>query len=92
MHQEIVVQPQPRTWLENSILQPYVSRYGEHLSRRRVCPKHPARLFVLRRALRPLADRGTVHAKRVGQGSRRPLLVGACSGVHMFLSGPPAAP
>lgn len=38
MHQEIVVQPQPRAWLENSILQPYVSRYGEHLNRRRYAP------------------------------------------------------
>jgi len=26
--QEIVIQSQPRVWLEDSILQPYVSRYG----------------------------------------------------------------
>jgi hypothetical protein len=57
-----------------------------------VCPKHPARLFVLRSALRPLADEGTVHAERVGQGRRRPLLVRAHSGVHLSLSGPSAAP
>ena len=31
MSQEIVVQPQPRAWPENSVLQPYVSRYGAHL-------------------------------------------------------------
>lgn len=38
MSQQIVVQPQPRMWLENSILQPYVSRYGAHLSRGRYAP------------------------------------------------------
>jgi site-specific recombinase XerD len=38
MHHEIVIQPQPRAWLENSILQPYVSRYGEHLNHRRYAP------------------------------------------------------
>ncbi len=31
MQREILVQPQPRAWLEKSILQPYVSRYSEHL-------------------------------------------------------------
>ena len=48
MSQEIVVQPQPRAWLEDSVLQPYVSRYGAHLRRGRygllgscvVCPGH----------------------------------------------------
>ena len=38
MSQEIVVQAQPRTWLEDSILQPYVSRYGAHLRRGRYAP------------------------------------------------------
>ncbi len=38
MSQEIVVQPQPRAWLEDSILQPYVSRYGAHLRRGRYAP------------------------------------------------------
>ncbi|MGE3703607.1 MAG: tyrosine-type recombinase/integrase [Hyphomicrobiaceae bacterium] len=38
MSQEIVVQPQPRAWLEDSILQPYVSRYGTHLRRGRYAP------------------------------------------------------
>ena len=38
MSQEIVVQPQPRAWLENSVLQPYVSRYGAHLRRGRYAP------------------------------------------------------
>lgn len=38
MSKEIVVQPQPRAWLEDSILQPYVSRYGAHLHRRRYAP------------------------------------------------------
>jgi integrase/recombinase XerD len=38
MQREIVVQPQPRAWLEDSILQPYVSQYGEHLRRRRYAP------------------------------------------------------
>lgn len=38
MSQEIVVQPQPRAWLEDSVLQPYVSRYGAHLRRRRYVP------------------------------------------------------
>lgn len=35
MSKEIVVQAQPRAWLEGSVLQPYVSRYGAHLRRRR---------------------------------------------------------
>jgi hypothetical protein len=38
MSQEIVVQAQPHMWLEDSILQPYVSRYGAHLRRRRYAP------------------------------------------------------
>ncbi|MCF8506814.1 MAG: tyrosine-type recombinase/integrase [Caulobacter sp.] len=38
MSQEIVIQPQPRAWLEDSILQPYVSRYGAHLRRGRYAP------------------------------------------------------
>ena len=38
MSQEIVIQPQPRVWLEDSILQPYVSQYGAHLRRRRYAP------------------------------------------------------
>lgn len=38
MSQDIVVQPQPRAWLEDSVLQPYVSRYGAHLRGRRYAP------------------------------------------------------
>ena len=38
MSQEIVVQPQPRAWLEDSVLQPYASRYGAHLRRGRYAP------------------------------------------------------
>lgn len=38
MSQEIVVQAQPHMWLEDSILQPYVLRYGAHLRRRRYAP------------------------------------------------------
>jgi len=38
MSKEIVVQPQPRAWLEDSVLQPYVSRYGAHLRRGRYAP------------------------------------------------------
>lgn len=38
MSQQIIVQPQPRMWLENSILQPYVWRYGAHLRRGRYAP------------------------------------------------------
>ncbi len=38
MSQEIVVQTQPRLWLEGSILQPYVLRYGAHLRRGRYAP------------------------------------------------------
>ena len=38
MSQEIVIQPQPRAWLEDSILQPYVSRYGAHLRYGRYAP------------------------------------------------------
>ena len=32
---EIVIEPQPRAWLEESIRQPYVSHYGTHLRRGR---------------------------------------------------------
>jgi integrase/recombinase XerD len=35
MIEEIVVQPQPRAWLERSILQPYIGGYAEHLHRGR---------------------------------------------------------
>ncbi|WP_376743755.1 tyrosine-type recombinase/integrase [Ensifer canadensis] len=38
MQKMIVIQPRPRAWLEGSILQPYVSQYGEHLQRRRYAP------------------------------------------------------
>lgn len=38
MHQDIVVQPQPRAWLKDSILQPFVSQYEEQLRRRRYAP------------------------------------------------------
>lgn len=38
MSQEIIIRPQPRAWLENSILQPYVSRYGAHLCHGRYAP------------------------------------------------------
>lgn len=38
MSKEIVVQPQPRAWLEDSVLRPYVSRYGAHLRRGRYAP------------------------------------------------------
>ncbi len=38
MSKEIVVQPQPRAWLEDSVLQPFVSRYGAHLRRGRYAP------------------------------------------------------
>jgi len=36
--EDIVVQPQPRAWLEGSVLQPFVSGYGEHLRRGRYAP------------------------------------------------------
>ncbi len=38
MSHEIVVRPQPRAWLEDSVLQPYVSRYGAYLRDRRYAP------------------------------------------------------
>jgi len=38
MSQEIVVQAQPHMWLEDSILQRYVSRYAAHLRRGRYAP------------------------------------------------------
>jgi integrase/recombinase XerD len=38
MSKEIVVQPQPCAWLEDSVLQPYVSRYEAHLCRGRYAP------------------------------------------------------
>ncbi|RWH31410.1 MAG: hypothetical protein E5X88_28170 [Mesorhizobium sp.] len=38
MQKAIILQPQPRAWLEGSILRPYVSQYREHLQRRRYAP------------------------------------------------------
>jgi site-specific recombinase XerD len=38
MSKEIVIQAQPRAWLEKSALQPYVSRYEAHLRRGRYAP------------------------------------------------------
>lgn len=39
MQKAMMVQPQPRAWLECSILGPYVSQYGERLQRRRYASK-----------------------------------------------------
>lgn len=38
MSKEIIIQPQPRAWLQDSVLEPYVLRYGVHLSRGRYAP------------------------------------------------------
>jgi integrase/recombinase XerD len=38
MAEAVILQPQPRSWLEHSILQPYVAGYGEHLGRGRYSP------------------------------------------------------
>ena len=38
MSKEIVIQPLPRAWLEDSVLRPYISRYGAHLRGRRYAP------------------------------------------------------
>jgi integrase len=38
MAEAVILQPEPRTWLEHSILHPYVAGYGEHLSRGRYSP------------------------------------------------------
>ena len=38
MADEISIQPQPRAWLASSVLEPYVSAYGEHLQRGRYAP------------------------------------------------------
>lgn len=38
MQNVIIIQPQPRAWLEGSILRPYVSHYAEQLQRRRYAP------------------------------------------------------
>jgi integrase/recombinase XerD len=35
MSKEIIIQPQPRAWLQDSVLESYASRYGAYLSRRR---------------------------------------------------------
>ena len=38
MSKVIVVHSQPRMWLEDSVIQPYVSRFGAHLRRGRYAP------------------------------------------------------
>lgn len=45
MFKEIIIQPQPRAWLEGSVLQPYVSRYEAHLRRGRYAP-HTQRIYL----------------------------------------------
>lgn len=73
MSDEIIIQRHPRTWLDDSVLRPFVSRYGQHLQHGAVCHPHPACLRVLRCAFRPLAYRETVHAERDRRIRRRPL-------------------
>ena len=67
MQYATILQPQTRPWLEGSILRPYVSQYGKHLQRRRYAPNTQRAYLSLHRALRPLADSGTVRL-----GSDRP--------------------
>ena len=38
MTEPVILQPQPRAWLEHSVLQPYVAGYGKHLGRGRYSP------------------------------------------------------
>jgi hypothetical protein len=38
MSKVIVVHSQPRMWLEDSVIQPYVSRFDAHLRRGRYAP------------------------------------------------------
>ena len=38
MSKEIIIQPQPRAWLQDSVLEPYVLRYGVHLNQGRYAP------------------------------------------------------
>jgi hypothetical protein len=59
---------------------------------RAVCSKHTARLLVLRRALRPLADRRTVWPDHDWRGRCRPLPVGSYPGMWLSLSSPSVAP
>lgn len=42
MSKVIVVHSQPRMWLEDSVIQPYVSRFGAHLHRGRYAPRAPS--------------------------------------------------
>lgn len=45
MSKEIVIQRQPRAWLEDSVLQPYVSRYEALLRRGRYAP-HTQQIYL----------------------------------------------
>jgi integrase/recombinase XerD len=59
MQKTIILHPQSRAWLEDSVLRPRVSQYGEHLKRRRYAPNtqriylrcvaHFARWLILER-------------------------------------------
>src|SRR5271155_4426101 len=53
-----------------------------------ICAEHPARLCVLRSALRPLADTGTVRPGSDRARRRHALSLGAPAGVRLPLSGP----
>src|SRR5271166_2228549 len=57
-----------------------------------ICAEHPARLCVLRSALRPLADTGTVRPGSDRARRRDALSLGAPAGVRLPLSGPSVAP
>src|SRR5271170_4792436 len=54
-----------------------------------ICAEHPARLCVLRRARRPLADTGTVRPGSGRARRRHALSLGAPASVRLLPSGPP---
>lgn len=69
MQKAIILQPQPRAWLEGSILRPYISQYGEHLQRRRYAPNtQRAYLCCLAHFAHWLTQEGYI-LEAIGQGA-----------------------
>ena len=91
MQKSIVIQPQARAWLEGSILQPYVSQYGEHLQRRRYAPS-TQRAYL--RCVAHFAHWLTRSGKTWRRSARAPLCVFSRNTCRRCLPrpGPPLSP
>ena len=74
MQKAIDVQPQPRAWLEGSILRPYVSQYREHLQRGWLGHESPATTHIYLEADLAMKERtlNRLQPMTASQGRYRP--------------------